>query len=159
MSKVDEETRLDQEARIALLQHFSSKSSNQATIIFTIALIFFAFVQTLQYVKGWSYWESTLYESLSLALIAFLVIRAIGRIHYWSKLAGSVLAVVPKSPEKVEEDIKEHHKEGKEKPTILGCIHSATGIDQDSNPFLAVGLLTNTVWAFFTFSLFTSIFG
>jgi hypothetical protein len=44
---MSEDENLEHEARIALLKHYSSKSTNQSTIILTQALVFFTFVQTV----------------------------------------------------------------------------------------------------------------
>jgi hypothetical protein len=97
----------EQEARIALLQHFSSKSNNQVTSALTIALLFFAFIQSANLIRAiignWS--MPTLFGSVSskticdllfATLLSFFValsVRTISRLLYWGELAGLVLDV------------------------------------------------------------------
>jgi hypothetical protein len=79
---------LEQDARIALLQHYSSKSSNQVTSALTIALIFFAFItafDTLNRILGsWA----TFVFSLAIASFVALGVHTVIRLLYWGKLAG-----------------------------------------------------------------------
>jgi len=97
ISPATEDDKLEQEARIALLQHYSSKSSNQATIILSLALAFLTFVQTVQYVpKTFQYLPidlKNLYICLFLWIFVFLVIRQVGRVFLWGELASSILFV------------------------------------------------------------------
>ncbi|MGD0644046.1 MAG: hypothetical protein ABSA75_03980 [Candidatus Bathyarchaeia archaeon] len=84
---------LEQEARIALLQHYSSKSSNEATNTLTIALVFFAFISalaTLRTIPGnWVIFIS----ALVLASLIALTVHTALRLLYWGTLAGYAVQV------------------------------------------------------------------
>lgn len=97
MSK-KQETELKQDVRIALLQHFSSKSSNQVTNALTLALVFLTFVTAMNSVGelfvnwqifrlfGWSFTLNKvlhLFFAILLALFVSLGTRIIARLLYW----------------------------------------------------------------------------
>lgn len=84
---------LEQDARIALLQHYSSKASNEAIIIVTMAIAFFGFVQSLSYVKN-PICLTVIYETFFLGIIVNVTFRSIGRLLRYGYLADSVLTVV-----------------------------------------------------------------
>ena len=82
-----EKTELEQEARIALLQHYSAKSSNQVTNALTIALAFFAFVQTVETANSlFGSWTPTIII-LILALFTALTVHTVYRVLYYGRLA------------------------------------------------------------------------
>lgn len=118
MSESDDENELEQEARIALLQYYSSKSTLQATIVLSLVIAFFASLEAISILKlTWLY-------SLSFATFAFFTIRAFGRLVYWGNLTGTVLYVDFTSEIEGQETIKKvNEKLEKEKvsfkPTYL----------------------------------------
>jgi len=92
----DEDDKLIEESRRALLQHFSSKSTLQATILLSLAIAFFAFIQTIPLVKN--EWFHSLFYSLALTAFIFLTIHAFGRLIHWGQMAGLVerIKIMPK---------------------------------------------------------------
>jgi hypothetical protein len=81
---------LEQNARIALLQHYSSKASNEAIIIVTMAIAFFSFIQSLSYIRvAWI----VIYETVLLGIIVNVTIRSIARLLGYGYLADSVMGV------------------------------------------------------------------
>lgn len=117
---------LELNARDALLQHFSSKSSNQVTNSLTIALIFFAFVMAIEPLKNlfgnwvifslnsWSFSSLMLCNilfAILLALIVALGFRTLSRLLYWAVLTGFVLEVEMASIERITEYTKSYRDE------------------------------------------------
>jgi len=96
------ERQLVQEARNALLKHYSAKSSNQTVILVTIAIALFSFSQTVQYVNAWPSPLTNLYYLVFLTLISFLTIRSLGRLFYWGQYAGLIFDVRMVSEKEVE---------------------------------------------------------
>ena len=143
----DKRLELEQEARIALLQHFSSKSTSQATIILTTVLAFFAFVQTLQLIEKWLEWQVLLYESWILALLIFVGVRAVGRLIRWGMLADRILKVKLGSEDKVGKPIKKTENEPERPGTLFEQFYSA--IQVEPMPWLvrAFDKSTNTPYA------------
>ena len=82
---------LEQDARIALLQHYSSKSSNEVTNALTIALIFFAFVAALEALtKIPADWAVFIFAIVFIPLAA-LMVHTVLRLLYWGTLAGHAI--------------------------------------------------------------------
>jgi hypothetical protein len=90
-----DELRLEEEARRALLQHYSSKSSNQAITIVTLALVFFGFTQTLGFLQNAV--VVTVYEGAVLSVLFAVGLRAIHKLLCYGFLADSIIAVGMKS--------------------------------------------------------------
>lgn len=90
-----DESRLEEEARRALLQHYSSKSSNEAVIIVTLGLVFFGFTQTLEFLHNNV--VVALYEWLVLTVLLAVGFRAVLKLLGYGFLADSVHAVSMKS--------------------------------------------------------------
>jgi hypothetical protein len=131
---------LEQEARIALLQHFSSKSSNQVTSALTIALIFFAFATAIEPVKSlfgnwsipflWSFSSKILCEvffAIILSALVALAFRTFTRLLFWGELSGLILDCEAASEKRILEvwsDVKREQKNMKEnieeKMKVLG---------------------------------------
>jgi cytochrome c-type biogenesis protein CcmH/NrfF len=140
----ERESTLAQEARIALLQHFSSKSTNQATMILTLVLAFFTFVQTLQYIEKWREWLVLSYESWALALLTFLGVRAVGRLIRWGELADRILKVEPGSEDKAENVAKKTEKESERSETYFERFYSTIRVKPLSRKVRAFDFFTNT---------------
>lgn len=112
--------RMEQDARIALLQHFSSKSSNQAIIFLTLAAAFFAFTQTLLYFQNAQFsflprqyqsYPFRAYVFACLLSFSFLTVRAIGRMQLWSGLARAVFIVEIQSEEFMKSELRKEVEE------------------------------------------------
>lgn len=84
---------LVQKARIALLNHYSSKSTNQATIILTLVIALFAFIEASQFITFHSNLLRILWDSSLPTIWLFFIIRAVGRLIWWGELASNVMAV------------------------------------------------------------------
>jgi hypothetical protein len=97
MSNQDEKDKLEQDARIALLQHYSAKASNQAVIIVTLAIVFFAFIQTL--VLGFFRNKDVAfpYELTFLTVLFFVGFRAILKLVDYGFLTANIQTVRIKS--------------------------------------------------------------
>jgi len=85
------EKQLEQDARIALLAHYSSKSTNQTIIILTIALVFFTFLGVVP--STFPYRDYFLILAFGGSL--WIVMRAIGRLLYWSEHGDAILSIAP----------------------------------------------------------------
>jgi phosphotransferase system glucose/maltose/N-acetylglucosamine-specific IIC component len=121
------EEELEQEARIALLNHFSSKSSNQVTNGLTIALGFFAFIMAIEplrtlFGEGNSLLligvPSKMICDIFIAFILFSLI-AVGvhtllRLFYWGELASLILSCEMASRERTVKQWAEIAKEPKQ---------------------------------------------
>jgi len=113
-----EDDKLVEETRRTLLQHFSSKSTLQATILLSLAVAFFTFIQTIPLFEKWNPLSLCLFYSLVLTAFTFLTIRAFGRLIYWAKMASIVerIRIISKGK------LKREFEEKKEKdfvPTYL----------------------------------------
>lgn len=143
--KKDYDETLEQEARIALLHHFSSKSTNQTTIILTVALASFAFVQTLQLTMDWQEWQRAVYGIPVLTFLSFVAIRACGRLIFWGKLAGFIEVIKPKEQEITAQRIKQNGRESTEKVTWFNRLEN--GMDdrrRESHLLIISWTLTNS---------------
>lgn len=119
----NDEGKLEQEARIALLQHFSSKSSNQVTNALTIALVFFAFIAALDALKSFIGNWLPLFFGLTIVFLFALAVHTVNRLLYWGTLASYVLksSLVPESfnqrkrEESNEYDLRKQYEKYKKK--------------------------------------------
>jgi hypothetical protein len=89
----DDDRNLVEDARNALLAHFSSKSTNQTVVILGLAVVFFAVIQSIGALNLQLRWLRIAFLTFSLGLVIFFVIRAIGRLLLWGELAGAVIRV------------------------------------------------------------------
>jgi hypothetical protein len=84
---MSKDSELEQEARTALLQHYSSKSSNQATNALTVALAFFTFIESIEtsshFFRSWT----PIFLFLAFGLFVSLSFHIIYRALYYGKLA------------------------------------------------------------------------
>jgi len=142
-AKIEADEENQEKARVALLQHYSSKSTLQATIILTAALATFAFVQTLPLIENWVEWERTFYEISSLSLLSFVAFRASARLLFWGKLADSILGLKPRCKIYVEGKIKIE----KEEPTYFMRFSFAIDPCRESRVLRITNYLTNTRFA------------
>jgi hypothetical protein len=129
-----------------LLQHFSSKSTNQTTIILTAALALFAFFQTLQLAKDWPEWTHPFYEILVLTLLLFIALRACGRLILWGKLATLILVVKPENEEILAEGISKRGRGSTEEVTYFNRL--VRGMDsriRESRAIIILDALTNNI--------------
>ena len=90
--KRDNNGECEQDARIALLQHYSSKSSNQVTSGLTYALVLFAFVASIDTLRSIGAWLPFLSVLVIISLVALTVHTAF-RLFYWGDLAGYATSV------------------------------------------------------------------
>jgi hypothetical protein len=107
MSEKEQDIKIH-DSRLALLQHYSSKSSNQAIIILSLALVFFTCIQSMQFL------EALHLEPVIMAFLASLFalsVRALGRLIYWGKLAKAICQVDPLDKELASKD--QNNEEGK----------------------------------------------
>jgi hypothetical protein len=85
----------EQDARIALLQHYSSKSTNQGVMILTSAILLFAFFQATSELSKFAPNLNTTEIEISSAMFFWLVLsfllRSMGRLILWGELAGAAL--------------------------------------------------------------------
>jgi hypothetical protein len=123
-----EDDKLVEEVRGTLLQHFSSKSTLQATILLSLAITFFAFIQTIPLFEKLNPSLLCLFYSLVLTTFTFLTIRAFGRLIYWGAMAGLVERKSIDSEEKLKKEFEEK-KEGQVIPPCLYRLESACNED------------------------------
>jgi hypothetical protein len=142
MSK-SEDDKLE-EARKTLLQHFSSKSTLQATILLSLAIAFFTFIQTISLFEKWNYLFLCLYYSFVLIAFIFLTIRAFGRLIYWGTMAGLVERIRIISEEKLKRELEEK-KEKEYVPTYLYRVEYTCDkfLGQESRTYRMFHKLTN----------------
>jgi len=76
-----------EEARNSLLQHYSSKSTNQTAILLGLAIAFFTAIQAYSALDFLLRWEKIVFLVSALAIIIFLLIRQISRLITWGELA------------------------------------------------------------------------
>ena len=101
----DKREELEQRARIALLNHYSSKSSNQVTTVLTIALGFFALITTIEplrtlfgegsipFLRGVPIkMLSDVFVAFILSLLMVVGVRAVLRLFFYGELASLVLS-------------------------------------------------------------------
>ena len=158
-----EDDNLVEEARKTLLQHFSSKSTLQATILLSLAIAFFTFVQTIQLFGKWENLYQCLFYSIVLTAFTFITIRAFGRLIYWGTMAGLVDRIRIKSEEKLKRELKKK-KEKDFDPTHLYRVEcSCNDYLKKSRVHVIFHELTNkcggSIASFLTiFALFVSFF-
>jgi hypothetical protein len=114
---------LEQEARIALLSHYSSKSNNQVTNILTIALSFFALVTAIEPLRTFfgevsiPNFPSAILCDIFIALIVSGLIafglHSFVRLRFYGELATFVLFCEMASTERTEEYWADHEKNQK----------------------------------------------
>jgi len=113
-----EDDKLVEEARKTVLQHSSSKSTLQVTILLSLAVAFFTFIQTISLFEKLNSLFLCLFYSFVFTAFTFITIRAFGRLIYWGQMAGLAerIKIIP------EEDLRKELEEKKEKdlvPTYL----------------------------------------
>ena len=117
---------LEQEARIALLQHFSSKSSDQVKNCLTIALGFFSFITaivpirtlfgegSIPFLNGVSSkMLCDIFTAFILSSFVALSVHTLSRLFYWGDLATSVLSCEMASPQRMMKFEAENAKKNK----------------------------------------------
>ena len=95
-------------ARIALLQHYSSKTSNQGIILLTLALVLFGYVQARSSLSSVEFLTFPLEKITSffvIWIIPFLAIRALSRLFYWGKLLRYTLYAPLTSKEELSKEL------------------------------------------------------
>jgi hypothetical protein len=95
-TKRPEDIRLEQEARISLLQYYSSKCTSKATSILTIVVAFLAYVEATQ--NTWKtldlFWRSIV-DSLVISIFFTLAHHQIARLFIWGRLTHYALSTSP----------------------------------------------------------------
>jgi len=107
--EVSIEPQLEMEARNTLLQHFSSKSTNQTTLLLSYVIAVFTFLQAspiLMDALGWIY---KVISAFVVWVFACAIIRSIGRLVDWGKHADAVLLVKMLDTSKSEKIMKEEN--------------------------------------------------
>ncbi|MGA3192885.1 MAG: hypothetical protein ABSD73_10310 [Candidatus Bathyarchaeia archaeon] len=94
------------DARNSLLAHYSSKSTNETTILLGLAVAFFADVQTYNAFSFVPEWLRIVFLISSLGVIAYLVIRQTSRLVYWGELTTAILIVGMFDLKPIEDDLK-----------------------------------------------------
>jgi hypothetical protein len=90
-----DEQRLVEDARNALLAHYSAKSTSQTAILVGLAVALFADVQAyiaLDISFRWE-WERIAFLTVSVGLTTFFILRAISRLIYYGELASAITVV------------------------------------------------------------------
>lgn len=125
----NEQKDLEEDARNALLAHYSSKSTNQTSIILGLAIVFFTFVQIALALDFPVRWQTILFVISGLGFFVFFVIRAMSRLIHWGNLASAILSVQIKSKE-IDDWIAKHKlEENFELPTTcLGMLSFAVTV-------------------------------
>jgi hypothetical protein len=95
------------EARKALLQHYSSKSTLQATILLSLAVAFFTFMQTIRLFENLNPFVLCFIYSLALTPFIFLTLRALGRLIYFGAMANLIEQIRLMSVEEYMDDLIE----------------------------------------------------
>jgi len=85
--------KLVEDARNALLAHYSSKSSNEAQILLGLAVALFALIQAYSVFSFLPVFLRNASLTWGLGIIAYLIIRQTGRIVYWGELADAISLV------------------------------------------------------------------
>jgi hypothetical protein len=136
------------EAREALLELYSSKSTLQATIILSLTIAFFTFIQAINNNKLFQEWNNLylfLFYSFVLTAFVFLAIRAFGRLFYYARMGIYVerLKIIS------EEDLKRKIKEKDFLPTYLHRVEYScdTYIGDTSGVSYIFNILTRKRWA------------
>jgi hypothetical protein len=85
----------EEDARNALLAHYSEKSTAQASVLVGLAVVFFASVQAYDVLRklGLPFGLDTAFLVFSVISIIFIGVRAVGRLIYYGELAGGILSV------------------------------------------------------------------
>jgi hypothetical protein len=83
---------LEQNARIALLAHFSSKSTNEAVILLTETFAFFTFLGFLYSIDFFNFPRDYL-VIVALGIFISLASYALGKLIYWGEYANAILRV------------------------------------------------------------------
>jgi hypothetical protein len=82
-----------EDARNALVAHYSSKSSNEAQILLGLAVALFALIQAYSVFSFLPVFLRNASLTWGLGIIAYLIIRQTGRIVYWGELADAITVV------------------------------------------------------------------
>jgi hypothetical protein len=97
-----DDEKLEADARNVLLAHFSSKSTNETTILIGLAVVFFADIQAYSAFNFPLIWQKITFLTLTLGIIAFFVIRQLSRLICWGQLADAVVIAAIKSKEETD---------------------------------------------------------
>jgi hypothetical protein len=103
----NEQKDLEEDARNALLAHFSSKSTNQIAILLGLALLVFADFQAYGVFNLSLMWQKITFLTFSLGTIAFFFTRQLSRLICWGQMADAVLIVEMKSKKETETHLRE----------------------------------------------------
>jgi hypothetical protein len=82
-----------EDARNSLLAHYSSKSTNQTTMLLGLAVVFFAVVELYRVLELPIKWEGGVFLTFFLGGIVIIGVRAVGRLLYYGELATAILYV------------------------------------------------------------------
>ena len=82
-----------EDARNALVAHYSSKSSNEAQILLGLAVALFALIQAYSAFSFLPVFLRNASLTWGVGIIAYLIIRQTGRIVYWGELADAIMLV------------------------------------------------------------------
>lgn len=121
----NQDIKLEADARNALLAHYSSKSTNETAVLIGLAVVIFADFQAYSALDFLQIWQKITFLTLSLGIIAFLIIRQLSRLIIWGKLADAVLCVKVASAGETETWLGK----GKVKPVRIG-LDSTTYLEQ-----------------------------
>jgi len=92
--KCPEQVRLEQEARISLLEYYSSRCTAHGTNILTISIVFFTYMQTMFSLFSFSSLGRVL-NSLFISGFLTLTFYQIVRLLWWARLTQIVLLKTP----------------------------------------------------------------
>lgn len=120
----------EEDARNALLAHYSEKSTAQASVLVGLAVVFFASVQAFDVLRKLDlpFGLDGAFLWFSVISIIFIGVRAIGRLVYYGELAGGILSVEMQDYDDTKDMIKNdltRPRSVKYRPTELERLASA----------------------------------
>jgi len=109
----------EDDARNALLEHFSHKSTAQTAVLVGLAVALFADIQAVDVLHKILHiqmrWIVT-FLTFSILLIIYLVIRAVGKLVYYGGMASAVLIVDKIGHLEMEDILKREKPKNQEEP-------------------------------------------
>jgi len=90
-----------QNARTALLEHYSSQITAHGTYLITLLVGFFSFVQALPFFQTLETLPRDFLRGFFLSIFLFLGVYLLGRTLLWGYLASAILRVTPKKESEI----------------------------------------------------------
>lgn len=106
-ARTDSDGDSENDARYALLDHCSSKSTNQTTMLLGLAVAFLTIVELNNALSLPFKWQGSVVLGVFLGLLMMGVTRQIGRLLYWGEFATAVMYVRPANEQETEKYIND----------------------------------------------------